>query len=1036
MIRSPTIVLLSILLSAIPFASLHSHALADTRAKHFDSGLSTPQLEDKLALPEVYLSSATATATPGGVLLQWRTSFEQDNLGFNAYRLRNGQRTRVNQTIIPGSVFIVGQEPLLVGRSYEWLDREGTADSVYYIESESSNGKRRSYNAAIAVSRGRLTENYELAESSNTETSRSEASAATQWLKEYPASLAGQQSQSPEGQIETQWSVAAQSALKIQVNHDGWYRVTQQQASGAGFNPTVDVRNLSLFGDGQEIAILTSKDAGQFVSGDYFEFYGRGLDTPTADTRVYYLIAGTQPGKRVTGELKAESSAIQPATVPVVESEPDLRYRGWFAPLVNFMNGAASASSSEENAKPAAKPSTSDNFDNNAVVSRPAEVSTAAPGSATPVLRDRKIRNAEPGEVKHAAPVASSTTRRGSNSRHRTKQTARSRRRNSRKRVKSLQRHYAHSLDQATAPPLSYNYTVQLKERFVYFTRVLNGEAENWFGRVISSLPAIGTIPVHNVMSSADGPASLVVALQGVQSSNPSHQVNVFFNDVLIGTVSFFGLDHPEQTFSIPVAQLLEGNNTVKLTQGGSNDVSIVDYLTLTYPHSYAAFSDSLRFSLRATQTLQVAGFSTPGVRLLDISDPTTVKVTRPIVGTNGSGYAITVPSGPRTKAARTMYALPEGQFETPAGFSLNQPSTLNAISNAADLLMISYKDFMPGLAPLVTRRQNEGLTVKVVDIEDVYDEFSYGAHDPQAIKDFLLRATNTWMTTKPRYVLLVGDASYDPRNYDALPEGTADFVPTKLVDTLFGEACSDDVLADFDGDGIADIAVGRLPGRTPAENNLMISKIVNFQKANVPQSALLVADNAAETNYYFDFDMASDQIGSLVSGNLTVQKVYRSTQPTCTARANVISAINQGVALVNYSGHGNVNVWAGSCTDSSGTNPFFQDPDARGLTNGNKLPLVVVSNCLNGYFNDPRLEALAESFLKATGGGAVATFASSGETFPDGQQQMSVKLYQLIFGGQSMALGDVERQAKTATTDMDVRHTWILLGDPSMKIW
>ncbi len=55
---------------------------------------------------------------------------------------------------------------------------------------------------------------------------------------------------------------------------------------------------------------------------------------------------------------------------------------------------------------------------------------------------------------------------------------------------------------------------------------------------------------------------------------------------------------------------------------------------------------------------------------------------------------------------------------------------------------------------------------MKVVDIEDVYDEFSYGAHSAQALKDFLTRAATNW-TPPPRYVLLVGDASYDPRNYE-----------------------------------------------------------------------------------------------------------------------------------------------------------------------------------------------------------------------------------------------------------------------------
>jgi hypothetical protein len=62
-----------------------------------------------------------------------------------------------------------------------------------------------------------------------------------------------------------------------------------------------------------------------------------------------------------------------------------------------------------------------------------------------------------------------------------------------------------------------------------------------------------------------------------------------------------------------------------------------------------------------------------------------------------------------------------------------------------------------------------------VVNVEDVFDEFSYGTHTPQAIRDFMALAKNSW-AQGPGYLLLVGDASYDPRNY--LGVGNFDFVP------------------------------------------------------------------------------------------------------------------------------------------------------------------------------------------------------------------------------------------------------------------
>src|SRR5205814_4928159 len=124
------------------------------------------------------------------------------------------------------------------------------------------------------------------------------------------------------------------------------------------------------------------------------------------------------------------------------------------------------------------------------------------------------------------------------------------------------------------------------------------------------------------------------------------------------------------------------------------------------------------------------------------------------------------------------------------------------------------------------------------------------------------------------------------------------------------------------------------------------------------------------------------------------------------------------GVALVNYSGHGTIDVWTSA--------PIFSQTDALGLSNGSRLPLVIVMDCLNGYFVAPNVDCVGEAFLKAANGGAVASFASSGLTIPTGQHQMSQKLYQLIYGAQSIPLGDATRQAKAATTDLDVRRSWI----------
>ena len=91
---------------------------------------------------------------------------------------------------------------------------------------------------------------------------------------------------------------------------------------------------------------------------------------------------------------------------------------------------------------------------------------------------------------------------------------------------------------------------------------------------------------------------------------------------------------------------------------------------------------------------------------------------------------------------------------------------------------------------------------------------------------------------------------------------------------------------------------------------------------------------------------------------------------------------------------------------------------------------------CLNGYFHDPfPTDSLAESLLRAEGGGAIAVWTSSGLTRPEGQSLMNKMLVTLLLDGTAMTLGEVAMQAKTATNDMDVRKTWILFGDPTTRL-
>jgi hypothetical protein len=370
------------------------------------------------------------------------------------------------------------------------------------------------------------------------------------------------------------------------------------------------------------------------------------------------------------------------------------------------------------------------------------------------------------------------------------------------------------------------------------------------------------------------------------------------------------------------------------------------------------------------------------------------------------------------------MFAFSAARIESPARVTGNQPSAWHEAGPGADLVIITHADFLGSVGPLKALREGQGLSVAVVDVEDVYDEFSFGATSAWAIRDFLQRARSEWQRP-PRYVLLVGDASLDPRNY--LGFGDFNFVPTKLVDTRLMETASDGWLSDFDGDGVPEMAIGRLPVRTAAEADAVVAKIVGYAQAGNPGGeALMVADrnDVADSSVVFDFEAASTALEQFLPANLTVREIFRGQMGDSAARSDLLARLNAGPLLVHYFGHGSVGVWRGDLLESS---------DAEALTNGSRLPLLIAMTCLNGYFHDPSVEGLAESLLTANQGGAVAVWASSGMTAPEGQLAMSRALVPLLFGG--LTVGDAAVQAKAAVEDRDVRVTWMLFGDPLTKL-
>ena len=582
------------------------------------------------------------------------------------------------------------------------------------------------------------------------------------------------------------------------------------------------------------------------------------------------------------------------------------------------------------------------------------------------------------------------------------------------------------TISSGSSEPSSFPFTVVLQQRTTYFATLLNGENnDNFFGAAVTSEPVDQQLTAAHIDPNSSMPISVDVTLQGA-TDQQTHSVSVYFNGANIGEMDFANLANLTQTFSVDRSLLQEGANTVTLTAlQGDNDVSVVQSIALHYPHTYEADGNWLKATAPAGSTLHISGFSSPQVQVFDITNPLAIEQLSGTVRQESASYGVTLGLPPASGQERTVLVFSADQISTPPALTFHKPAALAARGAGSQMIIITHPDFEAALGPLVRMHESRGLSVEVVTIDEVFDAFNYGERSPFAIRAFLQNAEAVW-SRKPQYLLLVGDASLDPRNYLGL--GDFDFVPTRIIETAAFKTATDDWFSDFKQNGFETIATGRLPVRTASDAALVVSKIVNYEKGlagggYANQQALLVADQ----NIGADFTNATKFAATDLPSALKPTEIFADGMDPNAVSQQVFTALNSGPLLVNYSGHGSVEQW--SFAD------FLDNSSAANLTNGDQLSLYLLMDCLNGFFHDVYSTSLAESLLLAPNGGAVAVWASSGFTNQAPQASMNQALLQLLKTNPSMPIAKAIVQAKTGVTDNDVRRTWIFFGDPAMPL-
>jgi hypothetical protein len=420
-----------------------------------------------------------------------------------------------------------------------------------------------------------------------------------------------------------------------------------------------------------------------------------------------------------------------------------------------------------------------------------------------------------------------------------------------------------------------------------------------------------------------------------------------------------------------------------------------------------------------------VHGFSTPAIALLDVSSPLAPRwIQGGIVEPDTpSGYRLRFVPTPGVK----YLAVATAGLKAPAAARAWSSPDLLSSSNHADYLVVAPASFAASAQRLADRRRSQGLTTQVVTLDQIMDNFHGGSTNPHAIHDFLSWAHGNW-STPPRYVALIGEGSLDYRNI----LGYADSVmPPLMVQSQGGIFPSDNRIADTNGDGLPEVAIGRIPVHTPAELDAYVDKITAYESSGSPAWAANAVMLADATDGGADFSDDSEQIAALTGSSYTLGRIYLTTTPIDAARTQLFQSINTGASLIDYVGHGGLDRLSGD--------GLLTNDDASALNNGERLPILTAMTCTVNRFAVPGVPCLGEALVKKAGGGAAAVWGPSGLSLHGEAKLLAEHFYQKAPQADSGLLGDwVVRSLREFTAlggDGSMLDIYNLLGDPALRV-
>jgi hypothetical protein len=514
-----------------------------------------------------------------------------------------------------------------------------------------------------------------------------------------------------------------------------------------------------------------------------------------------------------------------------------------------------------------------------------------------------------------------------------------------------------------------------------------------------------------------------------------SYDIEVSLNGQSVSkTIASEGNAATERTvFADTITALNAGLNNIVITLETLNNSILMDYVEIIYERRLIANENKLLITNDQPSLLNysVSGFSSDPY-VINISNSRNPSLISHTFSNNNANFS--------TNSRRTLLQSYPYSVE---GVSLDDPT--NLLQGGADWIAITDNRFLAQASRLKNWRANHirGITspvARVIETDDIYDNFSYGVKDPSAIKRFMYWTQENW-NPPVSYVLLFGDGSYDDRNIESIAKSS--FIPIHTEETTIYQSGGyivsnpswDSWFVDFNEDKIPDIPIGRVTASNVSEGKEWVDKLIDYEKSTGDwrMKTILLADDAIKRDHSPGGEALHTTLMERISDQLPDwiyrDKIYLMEYPMSAsktkpaAQQDHLKSMSEGALLGFYLGHGNL-------TQIADEKALMLE-DINKFSNWRKAPFYYFGSCDVGYFERPNENCIGGYSNLYKDGGNIVTIAAGRATGYESNGKFGWQIATHLFSSSAFTAGDAFLFAK----EEEGSYTYTFFGDPATSI-